>query len=97
MNPVMMGLVIILGIALLVFWIMEIVTAFKKGDGPLMGILSIVLCSLGGFIIGWIFSKKWGITKLMAMWSIVYVLFIVIYVTQVASAVSQIQEMQPAP
>jgi hypothetical protein len=70
------GMVVVLGILALVIglgslacWIMEIVAAFNRGDGPLMGILSIVLCGLGGFIIGWINHAEWGITNLMYIWT----------------------------
>ena len=66
-----------LGLAALVCWILEIVAAFQKGDGPLMGILSIVLCSLGGFIIGWIHNKKWGIQKVMLIWTILVVVMLI--------------------
>ncbi len=48
---------------------MDIVAAFTKGDGPLLGILSIVLCPLGGFVIGWVKSKQWGIQQVMLIWT----------------------------
>ncbi len=55
------ALILVLSLVAFVCWIMEIVAAFQKGDGPLLGILSIVLCSLGGFVIGWAKAKDWGI------------------------------------
>ena len=58
-----------LSLVAFVCWIMEIVAALQKGDGPLLGILSIVLCSLGGFVIGWAKAKDWGIQKLMIIWT----------------------------
>ena len=65
----------IVGIGVLVCWIMEVVTAFKKDDGPLMGILSIVCCcTIGGLVIGWINCKKWGIQNLMLVYTIAFVL-----------------------
>ena len=65
----------IVGIVVLVCWIIEVVTAFKKGDGPLMGILSIVCCcTIGGLVIGWINCKKWGIQNLMLVYTIAFVL-----------------------
>jgi hypothetical protein len=69
----------LLNIIALVCWILEIVAAFKKSDGPLMGILSIVLCGLGGFIIGWIHNKQWGIQKVMLVWMITIVVGFVVY------------------
>lgn len=58
-----------------VCWIIEIVVAFKKGDGPLLGILSIIPCfNLGGLVVGWINVSKWGIMPLMVIWSVLFVL-----------------------
>lgn len=74
-------LAILLWVASLACWIMEIVAAFQKGKGPLMGILSIVPClGLGGFIIGWIHAGKWGISKLMIIWTIVIIASIIVNV-----------------
>jgi hypothetical protein len=84
-NPLISILFSVLGLVALVCWIMEIVAAFKKEEKPLMGILSIVLCSLGGFIIGWINSKKWGIQKIMMIWTIVVVVLIIVQVIYGAS------------
>lgn len=84
-NPLISILFAVLGLVALVCWIMEIVAAFKKEEKPLMGILSIVLCSLGGFIIGWINSKKWGIQKIMMIWTIVVVVLVIVQVIYGAS------------
>jgi hypothetical protein len=66
-------------LGMLVCWIMEIIAAFQKGKGPLMGILSIIPCfSLGGFIIGWIHAGKWGLQKIMLIWTILLVVSIVL-------------------
>jgi hypothetical protein len=80
---ILLGLV---GLASLVCWILEIVAAFKKGNGPLMGILSIVLCSLGGFIIGWIHAGKWGIKNVMIAWTVLVVIAIIANVGSIAAA-----------
>ncbi len=65
----------IIGLVVLVCWIMEVVVAFKKGDGPLLGILSIVCCcTLGGLVIGWIKCKEWGIQTLMVVYTIAFIL-----------------------
>ena len=84
-NPLVSILFSALGLVSLVCWIMEIVAAFKKEEKPLMGILSIVLCSLGGFIIGWINSKKWGIQKVMMIWTIAVVVLVIVQVIYGAS------------
>ena len=77
-SPIVSLLFIAIGVCGLICWIMEIVAAFKKEEKPLMGILSIVLCSLGGFIIGWIHAKKWGISKLMLIWTIIAVIGVIL-------------------
>ena len=84
-NPALMGAIWLFGLISLVCWVMEIVAAFKKEEKPLMGILSIVLCSLGGFIIGWIYSKKWGIAKVMILWTISAIIGGVLYGIMIAS------------
>ncbi len=70
----------VLGLASLACWILEIVAAFKKEEKPLLGILSIVLCGLGGLVIGWIHAKKWNIQKLMLIWTIVLAVTIVLQI-----------------
>ncbi|NNC87403.1 MAG: hypothetical protein HKN82_02955 [Akkermansiaceae bacterium] len=75
-----------LSIGALVCWIMEIIAAFKKEEKPLMGILSIVLCGIGGFIIGWIHAKKWDIKKLMTIWTILFIASIILNIIVVAVA-----------
>lgn len=66
-------LIWIAGLVSLVCWIMEVVTAFQKGDGPLLGILSIIFCGLGAFIIGWMKCNEWGLQKVMLIWTIAFV------------------------
>ena len=81
----------VIGIGSLVCWVMEIVAAFKKEEKPLLGILSIVLCSLGGFIIGWIHAGKWGIKNIMLAWTglvIVGLLLNVLFGDQLAASMA---------
>ena len=78
------GLSLIVGIGSLVCWIMVIVKAFQSEESPLMGILCIVLCGLGAFIIGWIKNAEWGITKIMMIWSALIVGSIVMQIIAVA-------------
>ena len=81
MAIVLSILSIVTSIGMLVCWIMEIIAAFQKGKGPLMGILSIVPCfGLGGLIIGWIHAGKWGIQKIMTIWTILLVVNIIVTV-----------------
>ena len=69
-----------IGIGMFICWIMVIVKAFKKEEGPLMGILCIVLCSLGALVIGWINAKKWDCKKLMLVFTLLVVLYTVVMV-----------------
>lgn len=100
-SPVVSLLFTAIGVVGLVCWIMEIVAAFKKSEGPLMGILSIVLCSLGGFIIGWINAKKWGIQKIMMIWTIAVVVGVIINIIYGATLFSALNasglEAPPTP
>lgn len=88
---------LVIGIGNLVCWILVIVSAFQKEESPLLGILSIVLCALGGFIIGWVKHKEWGIQKLMVIWSILFVASLLIQLATVALSVALAGTMEGAP
>jgi hypothetical protein len=88
LSPALMGLASLLGLGSLVCWILEIVNAFKKEPKPLLGILSIVLCSLGGFIIGWVKAKQWGTTKLMAIWTILFIVQLIVQFAVIVPAIN---------
>lgn len=79
-NPLVGALMAIISLGSIACWVIEIVNAFKKEEKPLMGILSIVLCGLGGFIIGWINAKKWGIQKIMMIWTVLVVVGVIVNV-----------------
>ena len=79
---------LVCGIGSLVCWIMVVVAAFKSEESPLMGILCIVLCALGAFIIGWIKSGQWGIRQVMLIWSGLIAANIVIQVITVGLVAS---------
>lgn len=91
-NPLLMAAIGLLGLGALICWILEVVAAFKKEEKPLMGILSIVLCSLGGFVIGWINSKKWGIQKVMIIWTILVIVVTILYAVAIASVSAAVVE-----
>ena len=67
-------------------WIMAIIAAFKNEESPLMGILSIVLCGLGAFVIGWIKNKEYGTTKLMTIWTALFVGSIILQIVAMGLA-----------
>ena len=87
-NPLVAGLFGICALGLLVTWVMVVVQAFKKGKGPLLGILSLIFCTLGGLIIGWIKAKEWGIQKLMLIYTILMVLYMVLYFAALGPVIS---------
>jgi hypothetical protein len=68
------------GIGSLVCWILEIIAAFKHEESPLLGILSIVLCGIGGFVIGWIKHASWGIRNVMLIWTALIVVSLVLQI-----------------
>lgn len=61
-----LGVLIIAGLASLVCWIMTIIRMFKM-EGALLGILSI--CGLIGFILGWVKVREHNSMKLMLVWT----------------------------
>lgn len=64
-----------------VCWIMTIIKAFQKEEGPLMGILSI--CGCIGFILGWVNADKWEHKQIMLVWTGCLAVGIIIYVLQI--------------
>jgi hypothetical protein len=70
------------GLGILICFVLVVVQMFNRGETT-MGIVSIVLlfcCGIGElivFIYGWIKSRDWGITNLMLIWTVLWVLGIV--------------------
>ncbi len=84
---------VLINILCLVFFIMVLVKLFKN-EGPLKGILGF-FCSIYTFIWGWLKHKQLGMTKIMATWSILTVLGIVMVpVMGVSSAIMIPQYLQ---
>ena len=68
-NTAVFGL---LSIASLVIFIIVLLKSFKEG-GVLHGILGILTCGLYTYIWGWLKSKQLQLTKMMLLWTIVWV------------------------
>lgn len=79
------------GLVALVCWIMVLVKMFKTQESPLMGILGI-FCSLWAFIWGWINAGKFGLTKLMAIWTVAILVCTGSYAKLAADLVKMAQE-----
>jgi len=79
MNFVIIGLGILIALCFicsLVYWIIVVIRLFKE-KGAIHGILGIVI-SLYPFIWGWIKHKELKLTKTMLIWTISYVLAVVL-------------------
>ena len=69
-NTAVFGL---LSVVSLVIFIIVLIKSFKDG-GVLHGILGILTCGLYTYIWGWLKSKQLQLSKLMLLWTIVFVL-----------------------
>jgi O-antigen/teichoic acid export membrane protein len=70
-------LLLLVAIAMFVCFILVLIKLFKK-EGVGLGILGII-CGLYTFIWGWINHKKQKITNIMLIWSILAVIYLVLY------------------
>ncbi len=66
------------GLASMACWIMVLVKMFKTQESPLMGIIGI-FCGLWAFIWGWMNASKYGLSKVMLIWTASFVLSLVGY------------------
>jgi hypothetical protein len=81
MEPVGTGLTYIAGLVQLICLILVLVKMFQHGQTGL-GIACILLscCGIGvliTFIYGWVKSREWGITNIMVIWSVAWIIGIV--------------------
>lgn len=83
-------LVGVFGLVAFVCWIMVLVKMFKTQESPLMGIIGI-FCSLWAFIWGWINAGKYGLTKLMVIWTVAIIVSSGSYAKLAAEIVKQAQ------
>lgn len=67
-------------------WIWTVVRAFQSGK-PVLGIVS--LCPLVAFIIGWINVKEWNHQLAMTIWSIVFLINLLLRVAAGVLAAGQ--------
>ncbi len=75
----MMGLYYLVSVGVLVCFILVLIKLFKK-EGVGLGILGII-CGLYTFIWGWINYKKQNITTVMIIWTILFVLILILQFT----------------
>ena len=78
MSTMILGSVLaILNIAAIFFLLIVLIKQFSKG-GFLQGLLGMITCGLWTFIWGWIKHRQHNLTKVMTMWSVAYVVSMVI-------------------
>ena len=63
-----------------------------QNEGPLWGILGII-CSLYALIWGWMNADKYNLRKVVTIWTILVVAFLVLYFVAGASMMSQMQTL----
>jgi Flp pilus assembly protein TadD len=64
---------LVVSVASFVIFILVLIKSFKEG-GILHGILGIITCGLYTFIWGWLKSKQLQLTKMMLLWTLLYVI-----------------------
>jgi hypothetical protein len=88
-----MGLLItILALAGFVISIIVLIKSFKHG-GVLHGILGIITCGAYTFIWGWIKSRSLQMTKLMATWTLISVVYIGLYFVVGLTMLGEVYQM----
>jgi hypothetical protein len=79
------------GVGSLICAIIVIIKMFKTQESPLMGILGI-LCGLWAFIWGWMNASKYGLGKIMKLWTLALVVSVIGNVIVSASVMKQIND-----
>ena len=51
-------------------WIVQIAAAFRN-NAPGLGLLSVILSPVGGFIIGCVYARQWKITQVMVGFALI--------------------------
>ncbi|NQT93847.1 MAG: hypothetical protein HQ559_13895 [Lentisphaerae bacterium] len=89
MDVLLQALMVIVGIISVVCWIMVLIKIFKDNVG--LGILGVV-CGLFAFIYGWVKVKEYAVKKIMIVWSIVFVVSLVLNALGAGAAFTQIMQ-----
>ena len=79
-------LMTLLGLGSLVCLILVLIPLFKENVG--LGILGII-CGLFTFVWGWVKAKEKGLTKIMTIWTILWVATMLVYAVFAGSMMSQ--------
>ena len=74
----------------LVCWIMVLIKQFKDA-GPLHGIIGIITCSIWTLIWGWMNATRLNIKNLMLIWTVLLVIYIILYFLGAGAMLSQMR------
>jgi hypothetical protein len=88
-------LAMIVGLGSFVCWILVLIKQFQNA-GAVHGIIGIVTCGLWTLIWGWMNATKLNIQKLMLIWTVIIVVYIVLYIVAGGAMMSQMQTVPTA-
>ena len=95
-----MGILVILAmvvcLASLVCWIMVLIKQFQNA-GAVHGIIGIITCGIWSLIWGWMNATKLNIKKLMLVWTLLLVIYIILYIAGAGAMFSQLRGGMPTP
>jgi putative Ca2+/H+ antiporter (TMEM165/GDT1 family) len=75
---------------------MVLIKQFKDA-GPLHGIIGIITCSIWTLIWGWMNAARLNIKNLMLIWTILFVVYIILYIMGFGAMIASLGGMTPAP
>ena len=89
-------LALLVSLGCLICFIMVVIKQFQDA-GPLHGIIGIVTCGIWTLIWGWMNATRLNIKKIMMIWTVLIVIYIVLYIAGAGAMMSQMRGMQPTP
>lgn len=75
-------------------WIMVLIKQFQNA-GPVHGIIGIITCGIWTLIWGWMNAAKLNIQKLMMIWTVLIVIYIVLYIAGAGAMMSGMSGVAP--
>jgi hypothetical protein len=89
-------LAMLVGLGCLICWIMVLIKQFKDA-GPIHGIIGIITCTIWTLIWGWMNATRLNIKNLMLIWTILLVIYIILYVVVGGAMFASMGGLTPAP
>ncbi|HVW02827.1 MAG TPA: hypothetical protein VHB77_20885 [Planctomycetaceae bacterium] len=82
--PTVLFLLFVFGnLVSIVCWMVVVIEMFQR-ERTVLGVVSILLCSLGAliaFVFGWQHSREWNLTHVMSTWTIAFVASLLFFAT----------------